>query len=156
MREKFLTLINLLMVPFETVAENLASQFHTQFKRGFGEDPPPEALEAVATVTTAFKAKRTSIEDKVIALFERHFAEANLTETDLDALLVFYDSPLYKKFNALSPALQQETNEAVDAWVHEAMDSVEHELQRLLGAPAAAEPTVVVEDAPAPESPPAA
>lgn len=121
-RPKLLRLIALTSVPFEQTIDGITEQFKTVWENRFRESSP-EAAEAVAIFTNAMKARLGVLEDAAVSIFERQFSEQ-----DVDALLSFYESPVYQKLIEVSPGLYRDLVAATDEWKSQTLKSVESEL----------------------------
>lgn len=113
---------------FERSIEQLTGQFRSNFEPAFGETLPAEPSEALAIVDKALRDRRSTITDAVAAIYER-----NLTEEDVDALIVFHESPVGRRVAGMGIDVANALNEAADAWQREALKSVEGDLERLFG-----------------------
>lgn len=141
MREKILRFMSLVMVSFDDNIKRHLDTFAADIKSAMGE-VPPDMTEALALVGTTMRARHSLLEDRAVEIYSKNF-----TEADVDALLAFYESDAYKKLSEVSPAIMTEVSDAESLWIKETMQSIETDLQRILGA---------VAPAPAAEAPPAA
>jgi len=127
MREKiitFLTLTGLSKFP-DVITEGYVAQIRSQFMTD--ETLPDEFAKAVGLMTSTLEAKKPVLFETVISAYEKSF-----TEEEIDALVLFYGSPVGKRVVELGGIVLPEVVAAGDAWGVESLKSIESEMTKLL------------------------
>jgi hypothetical protein len=131
MRDKILHLVTLTFGDFDAMVDSLCERYRSSFKMALNtEELPPENVEAINAVGKSLRDHRPMLEDQVVAIFERHF-----TEADVDAIVAFHESAAGRRMTEVAPALQEEMATASGAWSASALTSIEPTLARLLATP---------------------
>ena len=111
-KKKILELMEI--IGAKNIGRQVSVSFAQQLSYGLKQSQPdidPQAFKVVAAVTDEELSKHSDeLIAKMVPLYAKHF-----TETDLDALLAFYRSPIGRKTVEAMPALMQESMElAID------------------------------------------
>jgi len=111
-KKKILELMEI--IGAKNIGRQVSVSFAQQLSYGLKQSQPdidPQAFKVVAAVTDEELSKHSDeLLAKMVPLYAKHF-----TETDLDALLAFYRSPIGRKTVEAMPALMQESMElAID------------------------------------------
>lgn len=139
---KIRQLLDLMNLNLDARIGEEVEQFRQSFREGLGADLPANAEAAIAKIEGALRAGRDDLERGIVAVYARHF-----TEAQVDDLLAFHASPTGRHFQAVGERVQEDAFSAKSAWTTRAMQSVEGDLQALLGV---APPSTV--SPPAPEA----
>lgn len=127
MREKTLRFMTLTLAPFEQTVENLVGDWRNNFKKGFGEPLPAEALETLRIIENALNGKRAELENQTAAIYEGKFSEE-----DINSIVSYLESPVGRKLADVSLAIKNEMTEASNRWLNAILKTIEPDLSRLL------------------------
>lgn len=127
MREKIMTFLHLTGISKypDVIAEGYAAQIRSQFMTD--ETLPDEFAKAIGLLTATLEAKKPVLFDAVIAAYEKSF-----TESELDALVSFYGSPVGQRVVALGGIVLPAVIEAGESWGADALKGIEGEMSKLL------------------------
>lgn len=112
----------------DATAHNLVGQFESNFSRGFGEEIPPNAKNALDLVKKALDENREKFFTAVVTAYENL-----LGEEVISSALAFRETLAGKKLVEVGEELQQKISNAADDWCNDAIRVIEPELAKLLG-----------------------
>lgn len=133
MREKILTLIDLMFGTFTQRVDAQVNELRTGFAETFGEEVSGELKTALDTLHKALLDRREALDAPLVDIFSSTF-----NEEEVDAIIAFRQGPVGKKLDAVSPKVFESVKSKSSEWFKESMQIIEPELNRVLGAPTAA------------------
>lgn len=118
--------LNAIVPVMQQQIQKSAAQLQEQFPSMDAEDAAFMTSEQQAMFSGLFKRLPISdIEEAIIPVYQRHF-----TRPEMDAILVFYESPAGRKMRAELPAMLGEQMEIMNRYVQPVLDDVMREMQQ--------------------------
>ncbi|MBL4715432.1 MAG: DUF2059 domain-containing protein [Bacteroidia bacterium] len=130
--KKFISMLTLVLV-FTTMSfGQVDKEYNETLKNMFDVSGTEESYKAIITqMVTMFKLQYTDVREEVWDEFEKDFLKTSLndlvemlvpiyikymTKEDLEALIVFYETPVGKKFAKNTPLIMQDSMKIGEEW----------------------------------------